>query len=92
MSESELSALLSQLHDKLNDSPDIDDEARRMLGIVSQDIAVVLGRSSPAVDQDKSTIAGSMTLKKMAVEFEADHPRLAHTLNDVADSLAKIGI
>lgn len=91
MSESELNALLLQLHDKLNESPDIDDESRRLLDIVSQDIAVAMGRSSATTD-DKATVAGSMTLKKMAVEFEAEHPRLAHTLNDVADSLAKIGI
>lgn len=92
MSESELDTLLTQLHDKLNNSPDINDETRRMLGIVSQDIAILLGRNGSLSEQPDQSSIGSNTLKKMAVEFEAEHPRLAHTLNDVADSLAKIGI
>ena len=92
MSEPDLKILLEQVHKKLNDAPSLDDESRRMLGIVSQDIAIVLGRLTRPEEQDSESGVGSHTLKKMAVEFEAEHPRLAHTLNDVADSLAKIGI
>ncbi|MBL1432395.1 MAG: DUF4404 family protein [Gammaproteobacteria bacterium] len=92
MSEPEINTLLSQLHSKLNDSPNIDDETHRMLGIVSQDIAILLGRNNDSSEDKDKSIPGSITLKKMAVEFEAEHPRLAHTLNDIADSLAKIGI
>ncbi|MBL4852423.1 MAG: DUF4404 family protein [Gammaproteobacteria bacterium] len=95
MPESDLNILLTQLHKKLNDvqgAQSIDGEAHRMLGIVSQDIAVVLGRHSASSGKNEQASIGSHSLKRMAVEFEAEHPRLAHTLNDVADSLAKIGI
>jgi len=95
MSESDLNVLLAQLHKKLNDVQgvqSINDETHRMLGIVSQDIAIVLGRRSTSSEKNEQESIGSHSLKRMAVEFEAEHPRLAHTLNDVADSLAKIGI
>ena len=92
MSESDLKVLLEQVHKKLNEPPSLDAATERMLGIVAQDIAVVLGRQAKSAEKDDESGVGSHTLKKMAVEFEAEHPRLAHTLNDVADSLAKIGI
>jgi len=92
MSEPDLKILLEQVHKKLNDAPSLDDATQRMLGIVSQDIAIVLGRLTKSEEPDSEPDVGSHALKKMAVEFEAEHPRLAHTLNDIADSLAKIGI
>ena len=92
MSEPDLKILLEQVHKKLNDAPSLDDATQRMLGIVSQDIAIVLGRLTKSEESGSEPDVGSHTLKKMAVEFEAEHPRLAHTLNDIADSLAKIGI
>ncbi len=95
MSESDLNALLVQLHKKLNDvqgAQSVDDETHRMLGIVSQDIAIVLGHDLMPSGKNEQADIGSHSLKRMAVKFEAEHPRLAHTLNDVADSLAKIGI
>ncbi len=92
MSESDLKTLLEQVHKKLNEPSSLDAATERMLGIVAQDIAVVLGRQEKSVEKDNESGVGSHTLKKMAIEFEAEHPRLAHTLNDVADSLAKIGI
>lgn len=93
MPESDLNTLLVTLHQELSSASDVDEPTRQLLKTVAADIASVLDQDSgSAGQQDKESDVGSHTLKQMAVEFEAEHPRLARTLNEVADSLARIGI
>jgi hypothetical protein len=85
MTDSDLRNLLSQLHTRLEGSPSLDEEDRRLLVIVLGDIGKVLTSSQkPAPD-----IAG---LESLAVKFEADHPALSEGLRRLADTLAKAGI
>lgn len=87
MSETDLKQLLGRLHNELDKAGEVDEETRQLLALVSNDISSVLKSG-----QREGEMVDSSTLKKLAVEFEAEHPRLARTLNEVAESLAKIGI
>ncbi len=94
MSSSQLDALLLELHQQLSAKTEIDESTQKLLRQVSEDIAPYLDEKEAQESESTSVDAelGSDSLKKMAVEFEADHPRLARTVNELADSLAKIGI
>lgn len=93
MSETELDALLIQLREALSDTGELSTATKTLMQTVSDDISAALDRASIENDDvDNEQGIGSDSLRKMAIEFEAEHPRLAHTINDLADSLAKIGI
>ena len=93
MSDTELDALLIQLREALSDTGELSTATKTLMQAVSDDITVALDKASIENDDaDNEQGIGSDSLRKMAIEFEAEHPRLAHTINDLADSLAKIGI
>ena len=93
MSDTELDALLIQLREALSDTGELSAATKTLMQTVSDDISAALDKASIENDDaDSEQGIGSDSLRKMAIEFEAEHPRLAHTINDLADSLAKIGI
>jgi len=81
----ELHALLRRLHEELGRTRRLDDESRKLLGLVEQDVAAL-----PETD----TLAGERlsALKRMAVRFESEHPKAAGMMRQLADALAKAGI
>ncbi len=86
MSGESLQALLRRLHEELGRAGPVDDETRRLLDVVADDIA---GKAAAA------PAGGSRhapALEKLAVRFEADHPALAAATRQVVDALAKAGI
>jgi hypothetical protein len=92
MASTELHALLRQLHVELGRTAVLDDETRRLLGVVLDDVRRVEG--APAGDDPHATHPHATPggLEALAVRFEADHPSMAAALRQVADLLGKAGI
>jgi hypothetical protein len=87
MASTELHALLRQLHVELGRTAALDDESRRLLGVVLDDV-----RRIGASDAGADPAATPGSLEALAVRFEADHPSMAAALRQVADLLGKAGI
>ena len=87
MASTELHALLRQLHEELGRTAAFDDEARRLLGMVLDDVRRI--GAAPAGGEPEATPGN---LEALAVRFEADHPAMAAALRQVADLLGKAGI
>ena len=64
----------------------LDEDLHTLLRGVTDEIERVLGRK--AVEAH----SGRERLEKIAVNFEASHPRLAKILGETADTLGKLGI
>lgn len=82
---------LAELHDELASAGNLDPALRQQLRDVADDIESLLGEPSPA----PAAAAGGQLRERLrlaTVEFEAEHPRLAHVIGDVADTLTKLGI
>jgi Domain of unknown function (DUF4404) len=74
----ELPDLLRRLHAELERASTLDDESRRLLGVLSQDLQKFESHMSSA--------------RGFAVRFEAEHPEVAATLRQIADIFGKAGI
>lgn len=81
---------LAELHDELAAAGDLDPTLRRQLRDVADDIEALLGTSPPPTTVTEPQLQERIRLA--TVEFEAEHPRLARVMNDVADTLTKLGI
>lgn len=98
MEKQQLQASLAELHGELSQVENVDPTTREMLVTIMQDIVKVLqtdsaGPKDPTVDQEEaSSPHGSDSLRKMVIEFEAEHPKLARTIGQIADGLASLGI
>ena len=78
MSNQELPALLRQVHAELANAESLDDESRRLLGVVAHDLEKFEEHVS--------------TARRLAAQFDAEHPKLAFALRQLTDALAKAGI
>jgi len=91
MSNEELKALLTRLHGELRSATGLDEESRRLLGVVVADIERMGLPHAPGTRPAGGT-ATPGGLESLAVRFEADHPATAAILRQVADVLGKAGI
>lgn len=82
MSQENLKQQLQQLHQTLQQQPQLSDEDREWVRKVAQDI-----EQTGAADADLSD-----RINQQVVEFEQDHPALAEALRQVMDTLARIGV
>ncbi len=91
MASVELHELLNRLHAELGRTTALDDESRRLLGLVAEDVRRLGARDAMANEHEHAppTPGG---LEALAVRFEADHPAAAAALRQVADLLGKAGI
>lgn len=82
MTNARLLQLLVELHGHLAASPTLDDDTRRLLGLVNADIhrLGIAGEASPT------------GIEALAVRFEADHPAISASLRQAVDILSKAGI
>lgn len=82
---------LSELHDELATTGDLDPALRRQLRNVADDIEILLGEETAP---ETATAGGQLQgrVQQATVDFEAEYPRLARILGDLADTLAKLGI
>lgn len=85
MTHSTLPELLRRLHEELGWADSLDDESRRLLGVVARDIEALTAGSPAAGDHVPA-------LERLAVRFDADHPSLAAVARQLMDALAKAGI
>jgi Domain of unknown function (DUF4404) len=88
MNNDRLRQLLATLHQELGDAKSVDAESRRLMGVLITDIDRVLA-TSPAAPQ-----AGRLRdrLEELLLRFEAKHPTIAVSMNELIDALAKAGI
>ena len=78
---------LTKLHTELESVENLDEELHALLRRVADDIEKVLGDEEPVEAHPRRA-----HLDEIALKFEADHPRLASVLGELADTLAKLGI
>ncbi len=88
-SDESLHDLLARVHERLSQTASVDDESRRILATLVQDIGRTLGRGPGAGPSASGHVP---RLESLAVRFEADHPGLAELLRQVIDALGRVGI
>jgi hypothetical protein len=77
---------LKRLHAELRAADEIDPDLAALLDEVVSDIEQLLADQTPRPESLNEKIAAA------AVTFEAEHPRLARVLEDLTDTLAKLGL
>ena len=77
---------LTKLHAELASAEELDEDVRALLRQVAGDIEEVLG------DQSASPHSLQNRLEEATAKFEADHPRLANIIGELADTLSKLGV
>ena len=81
---------LASLHAELTAAHSQDPEGRRSLGEVLPDLhRMVQGETKSDATPDP-TLPGR--LEKVAVQFEAEHPKLAQSVRSLVDLLGEVGI
>jgi len=78
--------LIDELRSVVARPGDLDAAAKAELGGLLNDIEALLDASSA---EDESL---NDQVTRMASEFEADHPKAARLLENIADTLSKLGI
>ncbi len=91
MPKNALRQQLTELHDTLASTAELDPELRTLLKEVSGDIEGILGEDA-ATEETSPTNQLQARVRRATVDFEAEHPRLARILEDLADTLTKLGI
>lgn len=90
----DLRAQLLKLREELTQAKHMDPESKQLLADIVEDmkrIAEPAETSSPAAPT-KPRPSLSERLKKVAVQFEADHPTLAESTLRLVDLLGKAGL
>ena len=82
---------LADLHDELAAAGDLDPTLRHQLRDVADDIEALLA-ASPEPSAATTPAQLQERIRLATVEFEAEYPRLARVMSDVADTLTKLGI
>ncbi len=77
---------LKKLHTELASVEEFDEDLHTLLRQVADDIEEMLGDETVEVHSVRAQLEGA------AVKFEADHPRLAGILGELADTVNKLGI
>ena len=81
-----LTELLDDLHRELRDAAALDEDARQQLHGVMDEIGQLLEPTAGASE------GLNRRLQELALRFETDHPRVAATISQLTDSLARMGI
>lgn len=90
MTHERLHELLGQVHQELERADSIDDESRELMFEVSDDIRYLLESGK---DRDEAEREGmSDRLDSLLLAFGSRHPRIASMIEEVIDTLAKMGI
>ncbi|MBW2279474.1 MAG: DUF4404 family protein [Deltaproteobacteria bacterium] len=89
MEKRHLEELLESLHRELGDADTVDEDSRSLLHGMMDEIRQALERSGEDADGGSPI---NRRLQEIALRFETDHPRIAATISQLTDSLAKLGI
>jgi hypothetical protein len=88
MPDKDLTELLEQLHDELDNTKAVDEKGRQLLRSLNTDIEELLNRSND-VESDDSLLE---RLQESIDYFEATHPRLTTALSQMLNILNNAGI
>lgn len=88
MDNEQLRNELTKLHQELSTVDSVDDSTKEMLTTVMQDIVKVLSGEH----EGDASQATSENVRNLMSEFEAEHPKMAQALGQLADALANLGI
>jgi hypothetical protein len=89
MPRDRLRQLVARLHEELNQTGELDAEARERLQQLGGDIERLISREEPPPEHRESA---AEQVEEAAARFQAQHPRLAVVLEEIMDSLGKLGI
>lgn len=90
MEKQTLRETLQQLHDELEETPQVDDNIRELLHNVMQDIQDVLeAQAGQPTTQQQSLVD---RLEEATTHFEVSHPRLTATVGRLINALSSMGI
>lgn len=89
MARQKLRELVRELHDELERADRVDPDARAMLRGLGGDIERLTGDAPPAPEHHETA---RERVDEAVVHFQADHPRLARVLREIADALGRLGI
>jgi len=87
----ELREHLEKLHEELESTDSVDDDARELLGSLLADIQSLLERSSDA-NAAHTPASLSERLEAATREWETSHPTLSAAVGRVMDTLSNMGI
>jgi len=90
MDKQQLTETLRQLHDDLMQAEQLDPDTLKLLQTVTQDINRLLQQSETISTADVEPV--SRGLNSLLLKYEAEHPKLASAIGNVADALANMGI
>ena len=85
MSNEKLQQLLKELHRELGATQALDQQSRALIEKVLQDVDQIGEHPDPPDGLE-------IRLREVVLRFESEHPRLAATLGQVADTLGNLGI
>ncbi|MGA1868001.1 MAG: DUF4404 family protein [bacterium] len=90
MQKQNIHALLTQLHNELEDIQSVDENDRRLLTMLKSDIQNVLDHRG--INQSRQHNSLITQLTKAIHYFEKAHPTLTLTMKQVIDTLSNMGI
>jgi hypothetical protein len=90
MTHERLHELLGQVHQELERADSIDDESRELMFEVSDDIRYLLESGKARDEAEREGM--SDRLDSLLLAFGSRHPRIAGMIEEVIDTLAKMGI
>lgn len=76
---------LQQLHDALQQHPQLDEESTRLLKSIADDISAQSGDDAVSDDLGEQ-------VQQQAIRFEQEHPTLSEILRQIVDTLGRIGV
>lgn len=89
MSQDDLHERLQELRRQLEESNKVDDHIKDMLGSLMEDVLKLSSHPAGGSVRKESV---KQQLEEQATDFESQHPKLAATIRQVMDLLAKMGI
>lgn len=93
MKQHEFHQALTQLHEELNHTTEVDDATRQALTVILADIQrLVANPSQQPLSGAPSDPTMALKLQATIQDFEINHPRLTGMLQKVVDRLAEMGI
>ena len=89
MPRQRLRPLISELHDELERTPEVDAGGRELLRELTDDIESVVNSDAEASLSPETAVE---RVESAALRLEAEHPRLAGILGEIVSALSRIGI
>ncbi len=90
MPKKDLAKTLAQVHAELAEAQSIDDDTRKLLTKLTEDIQQILEQDEPQTSDGSEPL--SEQVNDLMLQFETEHPQLTFALNQIAAALANLGI